>query len=63
MSGNSKPTHGKLIWFPVVGKPEVKMENQPWALLNDEKKRLKKAFPSFYGNKKKGELKLKYLFN
>jgi len=56
----TKPTHGNLVWMPVNGPQEVKMENQTWALLAEEKKRLELGFPKFYGDKTKGILKSRY---
>ena len=55
------PQRGNLVWIPVNGEEVVKISNKFWIELGREKKRMEKSFPRFYGNKKLGHLKLKYI--
>ena len=51
---------GKLIWEPVGKNPITVLEDKPFALLQEEKKKLLKQ--PFYSSSR-GRFKLKYMFN
>ena len=55
------PERGNLVWIPIIGKEVIKIFNKTWIELGREKKRMEKSFPKFYGNKKLGRLKMKYI--
>lgn len=58
---SNKPTHGNLVWMPKNGDDKIVMERRTWIDLGREKTRLEAAFPKYYGNKKLGKLKARYI--